>query len=563
MGAADVDQTQQWMKGVYVASHDEDTSRGIANRPLTRREVLKGALVAGAGVALGPAIAACGGGGGSTASPSPTATSGSGPKKGGHIRSGVTGGGAKDSLDAQTAYLDEPQIAMQWQLYDSLLGFDPNHKMIYLLAESYEPNAGATEFTVRLKSGLEFSNAKTVTADDVVWSYERILNPKTAAAGADLLRDLSSGNIKKLDDRTVRFTLDKPNAVFWEALAFFCNAIVPVGYDPTKGAQGLIGTGPWIIESYIPGNQAVFKANPNYWGVGPYADGLTMVEFADPTARLNALLGGTVDHIDLVQSSQADVIKKTSDLTLLEAKSGGWDPITMRIDKKPFDDVRVRQAFRLIADRPQMIAQALGGYGWLGNDMYAPFDPGYPSALPQRTQDLAQAKSLLKQAGYDNNLTVQLTTSTAVGAGMVAAAQVFQEQAKGAGVTVQLSQVDPGVFFGDSYLKWTFAQDYWGSRNYLAQTQLCSSVNAPYNECHWKDAEWQKIVDEAFKTVDDNKRNELVAAAEKIEYERGGFLIWQFNTLLDGYSNKLGGVIPDTWGQSACKNRYNLMYFKS
>jgi peptide/nickel transport system substrate-binding protein len=542
-----------------MADDGEGTVRSSFGRPLTRREVLKGALVGGAGIALAPALAACGGGTAST--PSPSASS-AGPKKGGEIRSGITGGGAKDSLDGQTAYLDEPQIAMQWQVYDALLGFDPNHKLINLLAESWEANPAATEYTVRLKKGLEFGNAKSVTADDVIFSYERILNPKTGAAGVDQLRDLKSGNIKKVDDLTVKFVLERPNAIFWEALAFFCNCIVPTGYDPTQGAPGLIGTGPWIVESYVPGNQAVFKPNPNYWGVGPYLDKLTMVEFADPTARLNALLGGTVDHIDLVASSQADVIKSTSGFKLLEAKSGGWDPITMRIDQKPFDDVRVRQAFRLIADREQMIQQALGGHGWLGNDMYAPLDPGYPKELPQRQQDLEQAKSLLKQAGHDNNLTVQFTTSTAVGAGMVAAAQVFQEQAKGAGVTVQLKQVDPGVFYGDQYLKWTFAQDYWGTRNYLAQTQLCSSPTAPYNECHWKDAEWQKIVDEAFKTVDESKRNELVGAAEKIEYDRGGFLVWQFNTLMDGYSDKLGGVIPDTWGQSACKNRYNLMYFK-
>jgi peptide/nickel transport system substrate-binding protein len=128
---------------------------------------------------------------------------------------------------------------------------------------------------------------------------------------------------------------------------------------------------------------------------------------------------------------------------------------------------------------------------------------------------------------------------------------------------VNINNVDPSVMYGNQYLKWTFAQDYWGTRNYLAQTQLCSQPKAPYNECHWKNAAWQKIVNEAFRTVNDTKRNELVAEAEKIEYDSGGFLVWQFNTLLDGYSNKLGGVIPDTWGQSACKNRYNLMYFKS
>lgn len=532
----------------------------LAKQRLTRRDLLKGTAGVAATFALGGSfLGACGR---SSSTSSSGVAASRAPRKGGHIRSGITGGGAKDVLDAQTAYVNEPEIAMQWQVYDSLLGFDPNHKLIYLLAESYEANADATEFTVHLKPDLEFHNGKTVTADDVIWSYKRILDPKTAAAGTDLLRDLRPGNMKKLDERTVRFTLDRPNAIFWESLAFFCNAIVPVGYHP-NGAQGLIGTGPWIVESFYPGEQAVFRANANYWGEGPYADQLTMIEFADSTARLNALLGGTVDHIDLVESAQADVIKSNAGFTLLQAKSGGWDPFTMRIDEKPFDDVRVRQAFRLIVDRQQMIQQALSDYGWLGNDMYAPFDPGYPSDLPQREQDLEQAKSLLKQAGYDNNLTVELVTSTAVGAGLVAAAQVFAEQAKGAGVRVKVNKVDPNVFYGDNYLKWTFAQDFWGTRNYLAQTTLCTSPNAPYNECHWKDAEWQKIVDEAFRTADETKRNELVAAAEKIEYERGGYIIWQSNTLLDGYSNKLGGVIADTWGQSACKNRYNLMYFKA
>lgn len=532
----------------------------LAKQRLTRRDLLKGTAGVAATFALGGSfLAGCGGS--SSTSSSGVAASGA-PRKGGHIRSGVTGGSAKDVLDAHTAYLTEPQQAMHWQIYDSLLGFDPKHKPIYLLAESYESNADATEYTVHLKPDVEFHNGKTVTADDVIWSYQRILDPKTAAAGADLLRDLRPGNMKKLDERTVRFTLDRTNAIFGESLAFWVNAIVPVGYHP-NGAQGLIGTGPWKVDSYDPGQQAVFSANPNYWGEGPYADRLTMIEFADPTARLNALLGGTVDHIDLVESAQADVIKSNAGFTLLQAKSGGWDPFTMRIDEKPFDDVRVRQAFRLIVDRQQMIQQALAGYGWLGNDMYAPFDPGYPSDLPQREQDLEQAKSLLKQAGYDNNLTVEVITSTAVGAGLVAAAQVFAEQAKGAGVTVKVNKVDPNVFYGDNYLKWTFAQDFWGTRNYLAQTMLCTSPNAPYNECHWKDAEWQKIVDQAFRTADETKRNELVAAAEKIEYERGGYIIWQSNTLLDGYSNKLGGVIADTWGQSACKNRYNLMYFKA
>ena len=528
----------------------------IQQRPVTRRQALKGAAAIAGLAALGPLASACGSSGTSTtASPSVAAS----PKMGGHIRSGVSGGSAKDTLDVAVAYYSEPEIAMSWQLYDSLLGFDPDHNLINLLAEEWEANADATEFTVRLKSGLEFHNGKSVTADDVVFTFERLLDPKTGAAGADLLSDLKSGNTKKMDDLTVRFTLEKPNAIFWEALAFFPNGIVPEGYAP-KGGKGAIGTGPWVIDNFSPGDQAVFKPNPNYWGEGPYAEKLTMIQFPDSTARLNALLGGTVDHIDLVEGGQASVIQANPDFTLLEAKSGGWEPITMRIDAKPFDDVRVRQAFRLIADRQQMIDQALGGFGWLGNDMYAPYDPGYPTDLPQRTPDIEQAISLLKQAGYDNDLTVQFITSEAIGAGHVPAAQVFAEQAKAAGVTVNVKKVDPNAFW-DGYGTYVFSQDYWGTRNFLAQTTLSTQPNAPYNESHWKDAEWQALVDEAFKTSDETKRNELVKQAMTIEYERGGYIVWQHNVLLDAYSNKLTGVIPDTWGQSACKNRYNLMYF--
>ena len=190
------------------------------------------------------------------------------------------------------------------------------------------------------------------------------------------------------------------------------------------------------------------------------------------------------------------------------------------------------------------------------------YDPGYPHSLPQRHQDLAQAKSLLKKAGYGNGLTVQLVTSTAVGAADVAAAQVFAEQAKGAGVTVNVNDVDPSVFYGSQYLKWTFAQDFWATRNYLPQAAEGSIVKAPYNECHWKNAKWDALYSQAVRTVNVSKRNEMIREMETIEYNEGGYIIWSFNIALDAHSQKLQGLVADSWGaNSACKCRYNLMYF--
>ena len=139
----------------------------------------------------------------------------------------------------------------------------------------------------------------------------------------------------------------------------------------------------------------------------------------------------------------------------------------MRVDQAPFDDVRVRQAFRLIVDREQMVQQVLSGHGSVANDLYARYDPVYASDLPQRQQDLEQAKSLLKQAGREG-LSVELVTAP-VFQGIVEAAQVFAEQAKGAGVNVKVRKVDSGTFYGDNYLRWPFAQDFWASRVYLSQ----------------------------------------------------------------------------------------------
>ena len=193
---------------------------------------------------------------------------------------------------------------MHYQLYDSLLGWDEQLKLVPRLAESYEANADASEWTVRLKPGLTFHDGKSVTADDVVYSFERILDPKTQSFGASGLTNLKPGNIKKVDDLTVKFVLDPPSVIFYEQLAFYMNAIVPVGYERPKGVKGAIGTGPWKVTSYTPGQQIEFAANPDYWGAGPYADQLTLIEFADPTAKLNALVGGTIDYSTLLESAQ-------------------------------------------------------------------------------------------------------------------------------------------------------------------------------------------------------------------------------------------------------------------
>jgi peptide/nickel transport system substrate-binding protein len=535
-------------------SSDPKVPFEFLNRRCTRRDALKGAVAAGATVSAASLFAACG-------DEEPTtngddAAAGE-PKKGGSLRIGIVGGSAKDTADPHLASF-EPDICLQNLIYAGLTTFDmAGGEVVNMMAEEIAPNAEGSAYTVRLKPDLTWHDGKPVTADDVVYSMERILDPDAPKTGAATLTGLAPGKTVKIDDLTVEFQLDAPNVLLPEALAFRGCQIVPADYDP----QNPVGCGPFKLTNFRPGEQFSLVPFAEYMDGSPWVDELTIIEFADETARVNALSSGEVEAITQLPTSQVQVIEGTSGLVVLNSETGAWRPFTMRIDVEPYSDVRVRQAFRLIVDRQQMIDQAYGGFGTLGNDMYAPFDPGTPD-LPQREQDIEQAKALLSQAGYGDGLTVELVTSSgALGADEVAAAQVFAEQAKAAGVTVNVKKVDAGVFYGEDYLSWPFAQDFWYTRNYLAQAGQGTMPGAPYNETHWEHPEWLAIVEEAFRTVDDAARNELIARAQEIEYNEGGYIVWAFRNQVDAHSDKIAGLQQDTQGFPLGRFGFKDVYF--
>jgi peptide/nickel transport system substrate-binding protein len=524
-------------------------------RGYTRRDVLKGAAGVAGGVALGSFLTACGSSSSSTSSGSPSAAGS--PKKGGSLKVGIVGGSAKDTADPQTASF-EPDIAIQYQLYDGLTGFDWDANVVNRMAEELTPNADGSVWTCRLKDGLTWHDGKPVTADDVVYSFDRITKGQLTAVSS--LSGLKPGGTVKVDNLTVEFHMDPPNVVLPEGLAFRGSQLVPVGFDAMLKANKPIGCGPFKLTSFNPGQQFTFAPFADFWEGSPYVDDLTIIEFADDTARVNALTSGQVQAISELPATQSKVIEGTSSLAVLNAETGAWRPFTMRIDVKPYSDVRVRQAFRLIPDRTQMIQLAYNTFGAVANDMYARYDAGTPD-LPQHEQDLEQAKSLLSQAGY-SGLTVELVTSAgALGADEVAAAQVFAQQAKGAGVTVNVRKTDAGVFYGNQYLLWPFAQDFWYTRGYLLQAGQATMPGAPYNETHWKNAKWLAIVKQAFATVDDAKRNELVGEAQTIEYNEGGYIIWAWRNQVDAYSAKIAGLRPDRVGVPVGRFWFKDVYF--
>jgi len=347
-----------------------------------------------------------------------------------------------------------------------------------------------------------------------------------------------------VNDHRVEFRLNSPSATFDDSLGQYTLGIVPADYDPANP----VGTGPFTYRSFAPGRNSVFVRNEHYWRDGePYLDELEILNFNDDDALINALLSTQVDAIGQIPLALLEVIDADPRISILSAETGAWMPFTMRVDRPPFDDNRVREAFRLAVDREQMIEQVLSGNGSLGNDMYSPFDPGYPSHLPQRKQDIPRAKKLLADAGYPDGLTVELVTAP-IQSGAVEAAQVFAQQAAEAGIMVKIRQVDTTTFFGDNYLQWDFAQDFYYTRNYLPQVNASTLPTSPFNETHWDHPEFTDLVKQATGTVDDEERNALIAQAMEIEYNEGGYIIWGHANQADAYQQYVAGLVPSRTG---------------
>jgi peptide/nickel transport system substrate-binding protein len=513
----------------------------LASPPaFSRRQVLAGAGSVGMAVAL----AACGDGGGTTNTDTAGGAVGE-PTRGGEFRLGITGGGAKDIMDAQNM-TTKPDQARMVSAFETLLVFDENYQLkTDGLAESVTADK-PLQYTVRLRKGIEFQNGKTLTADDVIYSLQRIGTRSNGLAGYSAISSLDVANMKKVDQYTVALPLHSPDSTIPLTLANYIFGIVPVGYEAFKGDPSTqIGTGAYELKSFTPGSESTHERNPNYWRSGqPYFDSLRIIDFDDATAQVNALVGGDIDAMTDLPAAQVTSVQSQG-LKALISKTGGWQPICMAIDMPPFDNPDVRLAMRLIVDRQGMIDQVVSGYGFIGNDLYAPFDSGYASDLPQRERDIDQAKSLLSKAGLAG-ASIDLHTTNGA-AGMVDVANVFATQAKDAGISINVKN-DPN-YYGDDYLKLAFSIDFWGTRGYLNQVQAGSLPTSPYNETHWPPksgtgSDFQSLYQQALAETDESARNEITHQMQQYEFDLGGYIIPYFGNLLDGYAANVQGLQP-------------------
>jgi peptide/nickel transport system substrate-binding protein len=502
-----------------------------------RRQFLAG-LAAGAAAGAGGLLDAC-------AAPAAARPASPAPRKryGGNLRAGLTGGSASDTLDPHQGltYLDTARAQC---LYEPLVQLDAGAGIRYVLASEITPhNQAATAWTIRLRPGVRFHDGKPLTAADVIYTFKRIISNKYSAI--NVLGPVEAAGITAIDPLTVLIPMSRPFATLPEQLAGILTAqIVPEGFIATTRPNG---TGPFQYQSFTPGQRSVFTRNPRYWQPGlPYTDTLEIIDFPDTVSLQDALITGQVHAAGTLDGPQIAALANTSGVRPVASPAGTIIPFTMRVDQVPFSDVRVRQAMRLLTDRPQMIDSPLDSFGTPASDVFSPYDPDFDPALHRET-DIGQARFLLKQAGHEN-LTVTLTTSP-IASATTAMATVLAEQAKAAGVTIRLQQVPPGTFFGPDYLKWTFAQDFYSYAPYLAQVTLSMLPSSPWDETHFADPAYIRLYAQANATLDPSLRKEISWRMQHIDFTRGGYIIPAFIDTLDAYSTAITGYAPSRLGQ--------------
>jgi peptide/nickel transport system substrate-binding protein len=507
---------------------------------LNRERLLRGA--AGAMLGISPLLAAACGGGSSSTNPSGSGSAGM-PVRGGRMRAGFVGGGTAETLNPLIGITPIDQGRIQ-NLYDPLVLVNADLSTSPGLALEWNPNSDATSYEVKLRSDVTFHNGKSFGADDVIYSIKQMA--KSTSFAVPFVSGIDLKGLKKVDELTVVIPLTAPDADLAANFTYYNTWIIQDGETDFKNP---VGTGPFMASTFTAGQQSLFKKNPNYWVEGkPYVDELQITSIDDPTARLNALLAGDIDAMAQLPTAQAKAHSAAGDITVLSGHSPQPMMFYMDTTKAPFNDNNVRLAIKLIADRQALIDGALNGYGSVGNDIVGKGLQWYDEDIPQREQDIEQAKSLLKTAGQEN-LKVLLQTSQ-IFPGFVESATLLAEQAKAAGVTMDLKQEPANAYYNPSllYLKMPFAETQWAitSMKFFYLQALAS--NAPYNETHWNNKPFNDLLFQAIGETDETKAQDLWNQVQQIQYDQGGYLNWTNADWVDGLSNKVKGMKPSGAG---------------
>lgn len=306
---------------------------------------------------------------------------------------------------------DTPTVSMAWAIYDSLVRYDADLNVQPQLAHTWEVSDDQLTWTFNLNEGVTFWDGTPLTADDVVFTMDRLRAEETGATYRT--NYLVIDTVTAVDDLTVTFETSEPFPDLLTNLTGTGGAVLSRVYTEqyTVEEYGLtpLGSGPFMIEEWVPGEHCTLVVNPNYWGDLPGAERIIYRPVPEASTRTAMMLAGEADIVVKLSPEDMPTLGEDSSIVLHEIASMYQVSfeITVTNEDPPLNIKEVRQALNYAVDKQAIVDNILQGYG---EPMVSPFGPGiqFRVELEPYTYDPDRAKQLLADAGYPDGFSIML-----------------------------------------------------------------------------------------------------------------------------------------------------------
>jgi peptide/nickel transport system substrate-binding protein len=415
-------------------------ARSTSDGRMTRRQVLAGGLALGGGMAGYELVRG-------TGLPEAFGAAAT-PKRGGMLVAAAEVDPV--SLDPHTNSNFSSAQAFE-HIYESLTGYNDKNQIIPMLAQKWEVQNGGKTYIFHLRPNVKFHNGQTMTADDVKYTVDRIVDPKTASPWRGWFDTIVE--TKVVDPLTVQINL---NAAYPGLLGSFAgmraSGIIPKGLAERENLKiKAMGTGPFKLVEYVPQDHITYARHGDYWDKPlPYLDGMTFKILTEENARLAALRAGQIQYAYISAQGEAQ-LKGVPGITVLKGLVANVTLHYINVARKPLNDWRVRKAMRMAVDTNEVIQKAAFGAAVPSGPIPTGYGDWYVPAnlLPYQKPDIAGAKKLLAEAGYPNGgFRVTLLCSPQYPE-YVATTLVVQDSLKKLGIDAQVQQMEWGAFVAD------------------------------------------------------------------------------------------------------------------
>jgi peptide/nickel transport system substrate-binding protein len=508
----------------------ERLARSFVNGNISRRSFMARAAgfstVALSATSLGALLAACTKSSSTSTGASGAPATGS-PTAGGTLQAALTG--EPDTIDPATS-----TIYTGAQVYDNifnkLIDLDESNKFYGQLATSWNA-ADEKTYVFDLVDNATFHNGEKFGPQDVVYTFERILDPKTASSYAPLYDAIAK--VEASGPAQVTFHLKTPFGPFLSNLANNGEIVNQVAIESKDPSRNAVGTGPFEFVEWVQGDHITLKKNENYFESGkPYLDGIQFKFLNVDQSRIDALRSGDLNWSDAVPLQQLNTLKSDPSFNYVTSATAGIpDYIAMNTTQPPFDNKLVRQAVYWALDRDAIRQVAYFGAGESGIEE-VPTGSSWYDGSPIVAPDVEKAKSLLQQAGVTTPLEVEYLGLPQYPE-LLKTGEVMQQQLEAVGIKMNIKQVEVGVWF-NAFVKGTYQITSAYQERTIDPDNFYALVirsGGDINTTGYSNPEVDQLIDEARTETDEQTRFDLYKQIRQIVFDDAPIVFAHYETI--------------------------------